>query len=113
VTAGPADRHDGMAADELSEHAGRALAPISAQTETGRFAAPLYSITEATWRDPLAELTAAGYRIESTFGTVADEPTVTGGYRLRDPGRGEREENPGERRRGVKAELGGDVGLGL
>ncbi len=76
---------DAEADPELSANARRALAHIKARTITGRFANQLYDMSQPAWRDALEELRAAGHRIEWTHGTVADDPTVTGGYVLREP----------------------------
>jgi hypothetical protein len=70
------------AADGLSWPARRALAHIRARTVTGRFACPLYDMPAGVWAAALYELRRAGYAIVWTYGQVADDPTVTGGYVL-------------------------------
>ncbi len=107
---------DAEADRELSANARRALAHIKARTITGRFANQLYDMSQPAWRDALEELRAAGHRIEWTHGTVADDPTVTGGYVLREPASHEREAaetDPrfAERRRELRSER--DDGRGM
>ena len=107
---------DAEADRELSANATRALAHIKAPTITGRFANQLYGMSQPAWRDALEELRAAGRRIEWTHGTVADDPTVTGGYVLREPasrGREAGEIDPrfAQRRREPRGER--DDGMGM
>lgn len=68
---------------ELSEDARLALGHIRCRTRTGRFACRLWNMEPGRWGRALNEIRAAGYRIEWTHGTVADDPTVTGGWVLR------------------------------
>ena len=75
---------------ELSANARCALAHIKGPTITGRFANRLYDMSQPAWRGALEELRAAGHRIEWVSGRVADDPTVTGGYVLREPASRER-----------------------
>ena len=65
---------------QLGSAARRALAHISARTITGRFASRLYDMPADVSDSALDELRRAGHGIEWTFGQVADDPTVTGGY---------------------------------
>ncbi len=65
-----------------SDPSRRVLAHIRGRTITGRFATRLWNMSEREWDAALSELRAAGYDIRWTLGTVADEPTVTGGYVL-------------------------------
>jgi hypothetical protein len=67
----------------MSDNARRALAHITGRTRTGRFACRLWELSAVDWKAALDELRADGRRIEWTFGTVADDPTVTGGWVLR------------------------------
>lgn len=67
---------------KLGADARRALAHIHARTVTGRFACRLYDMNESAWTAALAELRSAGYDIQWTLGTVADDPTLNGGYTL-------------------------------
>lgn len=67
----------------LSELARRALAHIRGRTVSGRFACRLWDVSQTAWDAALSELRAAGYQIDYTHGTVADDPTVTGGWVLR------------------------------
>ena len=64
----------------MTPNATRALAHITGRTRTGRFACRLWNMSEADWQAALAELREAGHRIDWKFGTVADDPTVTGGW---------------------------------
>jgi hypothetical protein len=68
---------------EYSQDARRALAHIKGRTVTGRFACPLFNMPAERWALALDELRARRHRIEWTYGTVADDPTVTGGWVLR------------------------------
>ena len=67
---------------QLSVDARRALAHIRGRTVSGRFANQLYDMPDERWQTALDELRHSGYRIEWTHGTIADDPTVTGGWRL-------------------------------
>lgn len=67
----------------LSGDASRALAHITGRTRSGLFASRLWDMGEVRWSNALLELHSAGYRIEWVNGTVADDPTVTGGWVLR------------------------------
>lgn len=78
----PALAH-GMPIHGLSEAARHVLAHIRGRTITGQFACPLWDMPAPTWQSALDELTHAGYPIAWTYGQVADDPTVTGGYILR------------------------------
>ena len=91
VTPRERDSWDAETDRELSANATRALAHIKGRTITGRFANQLYDMSQPAWRDALEELRAAGHRIEWVSGRVADDPTVTGGYVLREPASHERE----------------------
>ena len=75
-----------MICPELSESAQRTLNHITGRTRQGDFACRLWDMPEEEWQLALGELDRAGYRIVWTRGTVADEPTVTGGWVLTDPG---------------------------
>jgi hypothetical protein len=66
----------------LSESARRALGHIRARTVQGRFASRLYYMTEERWNGALDELRRAGHEISWTLGTVADDPSVRGGWVL-------------------------------
>ena len=70
--------------DQLSADARRALAHIRGRTVSGRFANQLYDMPDERWQTALDDLRRSGHRIEWTHGTVADDPTVTGGWRLAD-----------------------------
>ena len=72
-----------MGAAELTPAARWALAHIRGRTVIGKFACQLWNMPTSVWHGAVAELGEAGYRIEWTHGTVADDPTVTGGYVLR------------------------------
>ncbi len=70
----------------LSEPAARVLAHIRARTLQCRwtFANQLWYMPDAEWTAALDEIRNAGYAIYWTHGTIADDPTVTGGWRLDD-----------------------------
>ena len=70
---------------ELSAEAARVVTQVRAPTDVGKFATGLRGMSEASWRSALEKLRAAGHRTERMLGTVADDPTVTGGYVLREP----------------------------
>lgn len=63
----------------------RALGHIRGRTRSGRFAARFYDWDEERWQAALTRLRAAGYTIEWTPGFLADEPTINGGWVLRQP----------------------------
>jgi hypothetical protein len=67
----------------MSHNGQRALAHITGRTRSGRFACQLSNMPKADWDGAREELRAAGHRIEWTHGTMADDPTVTGGWVLR------------------------------
>ena len=64
---------------ELSAEAARVVTHVRAPTDVGKFATGLRGMSEASWRSALEKLRAAGHRTERMPGTVADDPTVTGG----------------------------------
>lgn len=68
--------------DGLSRPARRVLAHIRGRTITGRFACPLYDMPTHIWDSALDEVRQGGYAIAWTYGQVADDPAVTGGYVL-------------------------------
>jgi hypothetical protein len=68
--------------EQLSVDATRALAHIRGRTVSGKFAHQLYDMPDERWQTALDELRRSGYRIEWTHSTIADDPTVTGGWRL-------------------------------
>ena len=67
---------------EISEDAKRALAHIRGRTRSGRFACRLWDYTDDEWDAALSEIRAAGYSIRWTYGTVADDLAVRGGWVL-------------------------------
>jgi hypothetical protein len=69
----------------LSDPAARALGHVRARTRTGRFANQLWDMSDQEWEAALDELRRAGYQLYWTYGTVADDPTITGGWRLSTP----------------------------
>jgi hypothetical protein len=66
----------------------RALGHLRGRTRTGKFACRMYDWTEQRWRDALDGLTNRGYRVRRVSGQVADDPTVTGGWILKNEDRG-------------------------
>ena len=68
--------------EALSESARPALAHIRARTMQGKFASGLYWMSAREWQAALEELRAAGHTTVWVYGTVADEPTITGGWVL-------------------------------
>ena len=74
-----------------SESARLALAHIRARTRQGKFASGLYWMPASQWQAALEELRAAGQAIVWVYGTVADEPTITGGWILDEHRTAERE----------------------
>jgi hypothetical protein len=76
----PAARWEPIAG--LSAPAQRVLGHIRGRTLTGRFACQLWDMPTPTWQAALEELRHAGYSVAWTYGQVADDPTVTGGYVL-------------------------------
>ena len=79
--------------EALSESARLALAHIRARARQGKFASGLYWMPASEWRAALGELRAAGQGIMWVYGTVADEPTIRGGWILDEQRTAERE-NP-------------------
>jgi hypothetical protein len=73
----------GTQTDRLTEPARRVLAHIRARTIAGKFACQLWDMPNTTWEAALEELRQSGYEIAWTYGIVADDPTITGGYVLR------------------------------
>ncbi len=59
----------------------RAFAHITGRTRQGAFAAPLWNWSEERWTTAIAPL-QDNRLIRWTLGTVADDPTVTGGWVL-------------------------------
>jgi hypothetical protein len=76
----PASRRKREQADDA-----RALGHIRGRTRSGRFAARIYNWDEERWQAALTRLHAAGHMIVWTPGFVADEPTIGGGWVLREP----------------------------
>jgi hypothetical protein len=70
------------ATSQLSEAATRALNHIVGRTRQGDFANRLWNMTEPDWNQAIDELRDARYEIYWTHGTVADDPTITGGWRV-------------------------------
>ena len=68
--------------EALSESARLALAHIRARTRQGKFASGLYWIQASELHQALEELRASGQAIMWVYGTVADEPTIRGGWSL-------------------------------
>ena len=64
----------------LGDDARRALGHIGGRTVTGGFASQLWDMPKDPWESALGELRDAGYDIRWTYGTVADDPSVLGGY---------------------------------
>lgn len=62
----------------------RALGHIRGRTRSGRFAACIYNWDEKRWQAALTRLRAAGHTIVWTAGFVADEPTIGGGWVIRE-----------------------------
>ncbi|MGO9908830.1 MAG: hypothetical protein ACLPY3_24410 [Solirubrobacteraceae bacterium] len=77
--------------EALSESARLALAHIHARTRQGKFASGLYWMPASEWHQALEELRAAGQTIVWVYGTVADEPTIRGGWILDEHRTAERE----------------------
>ena len=77
--------------EALSASARLALAHIRARTRQGKFASGLYWMRSCEWHRALEELRAAGRAIVWVYGTVADEPTIRGGWILDEHGTAERE----------------------
>ena len=77
--------------EALSESARLALAHIRARTRQGKFASGLYWMPASEWHAALEELRAAGQAIVWVYGTVADEPTIRGGWILDEHRTAERE----------------------
>ena len=80
--------------EALSESARLALAHIRARTRQGKFASGLYWMPASEWQAALEELRAAGQAIMWVYGTVADEPTIRGGWILDEHRTAERETGP-------------------
>jgi hypothetical protein len=107
---------DAEADRELSANATRALAHIKGRTIASRFANRLYDMSRPGSRDALEELRAEGHRIEWVSGRVADDPTVIGGYVLRERVSHEREAaeiDPRFAERRGELRGGRDDGMGL
>jgi hypothetical protein len=68
----------------LSESASRVLGHIRGRTRQAAFtfANQLWDMPDEQWTAALEEIRNAGYEIYWRYGTVADDPTVTGGWRL-------------------------------
>lgn len=66
--------------DTLTDDERRVLAHITGRTRSGGFANQFYDWDAGRWDRALGYLTAVGYVIRWVHGTVADDPTVTGGY---------------------------------
>jgi len=77
--------------EALSESARLALAHIRARTRQGKFASGLYWMQASEWHQALEELRASGQAIMWVYGTVADEPTIRGGWILHEDRTAERE----------------------
>ena len=77
--------------EALSESARLALVHIRARTRQGKFASGLYWMSASGWQAALEELRAAGQAIVWVYGTVADEPTIRGGWVLDEHRTAERE----------------------
>jgi hypothetical protein len=70
--------------ESLGDSARRALNHIRGRTRQAAFtfANQLWDMPDKQWTAALEQIRNAGYEIYWTRGTVADEPTVTGGWRL-------------------------------
>jgi len=66
----------------LSESASRTLTHIRGRTVQGSFASQLWDMPDREWASALDEIRNGGHELYWTHGTVADDPTITGRWRL-------------------------------
>jgi hypothetical protein len=67
---------------ELSPNGKLVLGHIRGRTLNGGFASRIYNMWESDWEEALDEIRSAGYALTWVNGTVADEPSITGGWVL-------------------------------
>jgi hypothetical protein len=68
--------------ENLTSDDQHALAHIRGRTTMGKFASGLYDWNSDRWKTAIDNLTSASYPIRYVHGTVADDPSVTGGWVL-------------------------------